>query len=91
MGPLLFVIFINDMPYLVTRLLKLFADDSKLIASIKCEDDTSVKMIIDLLQKDIDALVNWANDWRMLFNMCKCKSMIITKSGRSTNNPKFYM
>ena len=71
-----FVIFINDMPELVKHTIKLFADDSKLVTSIRNKHD------IEILQSDIDALVEWSNDWRMLFNNGKCKSMTITKSGK---------
>lgn len=35
LGPLLFVIYINDMPEVVSHLVKLFADDSKLIATLQ--------------------------------------------------------
>ena len=35
LGPLLFVIFINDMPAVVNHIIKLFADDSKLIGVIR--------------------------------------------------------
>ena len=55
-GPLLFVIFINDMPDVVNHILKLFADDSKLIGIIKDLNDQI------LLQNDIDALVKWSQD-----------------------------
>ena len=41
LGPLLFFIFINDMPKVVHHLLKLFADDSKLIGIIKNQNDNS--------------------------------------------------
>jgi exonuclease III len=60
LGPLLFVIFINDMPKLVSNVLKLFADDSKLLAQIK-------NKIVDYksIQKDLDSLVNWSNEWKM--------------------------
>ena len=75
-GPLLFVIFINDMPDVVNHILKLFADDSKLIGIIKDLNDQI------LLQNDIDALVKWSQDWRMLFNFSKCKKMTISKSNR---------
>lgn len=39
LGPLLFVIFINDMPEVVGSLCKLFADDTKLIGIIKNQQD----------------------------------------------------
>ena len=52
LGPLLFVIYINDMPDVVNNLTKLFADDTKLISTIKNRLD------IELLQEDINRLVN---------------------------------
>ena len=69
LGPLLFVIYINDMPDVVNNLTKLFADDTKLISTIKNRLD------IELLQEDTNRLVNWAIEWRMLFNEDKCKFM----------------
>ena len=79
LGPLLFIIFINDMPKVVHHLLKLFADDSKLIGIIKNQKD------IEFLQDDLDALSKWAKDWRMLFHPEKCKVMELSRSKRSTN------
>jgi len=50
LGPLLFVVFINDMPGVVNHIIKLFADDSKLIDVIKSNSD------LGSVQKDLDAL-----------------------------------
>ena len=69
LGPLLFVIFINDMPQAIKTLCKLFADDTKLIGVIRNPLD------IATLQRDIDCLVRWAEDWLMDFNVDKCKYM----------------
>ena len=52
LGPLLFVIYINDMPQVVKQLLKLFADDSKLITRIKIRFD------VQNIQEGIDSLVD---------------------------------
>jgi hypothetical protein len=71
LGPLLFVIFINDMPQLTNHFCKLYADDSKLIGVVKNSKD------IELLQADLDVLVEWANQWGMRFNIDKCKVMEI--------------
>ena len=79
LGPLLFVIFINDMPAVVRHILKLFADDSKLIGVVRNHDD------IKLIQDDLNALVDWAKEWRMLFHPDKCKVMEITRSNRINN------
>jgi hypothetical protein len=69
LGPLLFVIFINDMPELTQNLCELFADDSKILAQIKNTSDQI------LVQDDLDKLVKWSQDWNMLFNSKKCKVM----------------
>ncbi len=54
LGPLLFTIFINDMPRDLHHHCRLFADDTKLVASIKNAQDYA------LLQNDINKLVSWA-------------------------------
>lgn len=54
LGPLLFVIFINDMPEEVKyNICKLFADDCKLYGSVKENDDNK-------MQIDITSLENWS-------------------------------
>jgi hypothetical protein len=78
LGPLLFVIFINDMPQLTNHFCKLFADDSKLIGVIKNSQDKCI------LQQDIDILVDWSRKWQMCFNISKCKVLEI-KSNRLSN------
>ena len=83
LGPLLFVVFINDMPAVVNHIIKLFADDSKLIGVIKNNSD------LELVQKDLDALVCWAKEWRMLFHPDKCKVMSISKI--KVNRPQLSM
>jgi len=63
--PILFTVFINDM--LTSHPCKLFADDSKIIGIIKTGLDAIQ------LQEDLNNLVKWFTDWRMLFNPGKCK------------------
>ena len=70
LGPLLFLIYINDMPGIVSRMTKLFADDTKVIKTIRNSLD-----IINL-QDNIDRLVGWDKDCQMSFNDEKCKSMV---------------
>ena len=53
MGPLLFVIYINDLPDKIVNVTKLFADDSKIISSIKGEMD------FNKLQNDLFAVGEW--------------------------------
>ena len=71
LGPLLFVVFINDITNIINSICKLFADDTKLLRPIK-DDTDSVKLL-----QDIDSLVEWANKWSLKFNQKKCKVMIL--------------
>ena len=78
LGPILFLIYINDLPLNVISPLSLFADDSKLFSRIvtkkkksKAEDRDGT---IDL-QNDLNKVVDWAKKWKMEFNVDKCKIM----------------
>ncbi|MEW8548045.1 MAG: reverse transcriptase family protein, partial [Candidatus Thiodiazotropha sp.] len=55
LGPVLFVIYINDLPEVVTSIVKIFADDTKLYNT----DNNS-----DIIQQDLDALCSWADLWQ---------------------------
>jgi hypothetical protein len=73
LGPLLFTIFINDMPDGLKNMCKMFADDSKLLGTIQSNED------INVIQSDLDKLSNWAKLSGMTFNVNKCKIMRVGK------------
>ena len=73
LGPILFVLFINDMPSMIMNTCRLFADDAKIF----CNASNSS------LQDDINSLALWSKKWQLPFNVKKCKSLHIGK-----NNPK---
>ena len=74
LGPVLFVMFINDLPSVVNTNCKLFADDSKLYAKIAKEEDQRS------LQEDLNACYKWAEDWMMDFHPKKSKTMHFGKN-----------
>lgn len=76
LGPILFVIFINDMPEMVENLCELFADDAKLFRDVHLRDEEKNRS----LQSDLDALVNWSKKWQLPFNVGKCKCLHIGNS-----------
>ena len=72
-GPLLFIIYINDLPEKLINKFKLYADDSKIIAKV---GDSVEKAS---LQEDISSVVNWTKTWLMKLNAGKCKVMHLGK------------
>ena len=71
LGPLLFSLFINDLPSIVRSPLVLFADDANIYHSIQSDED------YQLLQQDLDNLYKWSEDWQLCFNVTKCKVLHI--------------
>ena len=72
LGPLLFLIYINDLPDLITSSCSLFADDCLLYREIDTPNDSQT------LQSDLYKLETWANEWLMSFNINKCEVIQIT-------------
>ena len=66
LGPLLFLLFINDIGDELETNLLLFADDSKLYNSIRTRED------IDTLQRDLVRLEDWSEKWLLRFHPDKC-------------------
>ena len=73
LGPLLFVIFINDLPECIDAgsSLYLFADDNKLYRKIQSDQDCQN------LQTDLTRAWEWTDKWLLTFHPDKCKYMRI--------------
>ena len=69
LGPLLFVIYVNDLPGETTNDLQMFADDTKCYGEV----DSVEREIV--LQQDLNSLDNWTVKWQMGYNLVKCKGM----------------
>ena len=82
LGPLLFVLFINDMSESVSSgtHIALYADDSKIWRNIHSWNDH------DILQKDISALYEWSVKNKMKFHTDKCKALPIAPTGKGLDN-----
>ena len=74
LGPILFLIYINDISQNIMSNTKLFADDMKVYRILR---DT--KEDVEELQKDLIRLEAWSNDWQLKFNIDKCEAMRISK------------
>ena len=73
LGPLLFVLYINDLPGEVDKdtFLYLFADDTKVFREIDSQAENAI------LQRDINNLKRWSDQWLLKFHPQKCVSMTI--------------
>ena len=79
LGPILFLVYINDLEEGVSGKILKFADDTKLFRKVKEIGDKQN------VQDDIDKLVKWSEKWQMLFNFGKCKCLH-TGSGNTGMN-----
>ena len=72
LGPLLFILYLNDLPEGISSQVRLLADDCIYYREIQTQEDSRK------LQNDIDILCNWDSRWQMRFNVAKCYAMHMT-------------
>ena len=73
-GPLLFILYVNDLPVAVpSSKVFMYADDTKLLRHIHCEADYHG------LQSALDLLSSWSDKWLLRFNGQKCVSLAFAK------------
>ena len=66
LGPVLSIIFIDDIEENVASKILKFADDTKLIARVGTVQE------VERLRDDLRKLFQWTKDWQMMFNVDKC-------------------
>ena len=62
-GPLLFLLFINDLPESIKSVIRIFADDVKMVVN-----PTNMPEI----ESDLEELCMWESKWLLKFNLDKC-------------------
>ena len=75
LGPLLFLIYINDIVANLESMPFIFADDTTLIAAANSTYETT-----NILNRDLAKISNWAHTWKITFNPQKSKDMIFSKA-----------
>ena len=80
LGPLLFLIYINDLPDGITSTIYMYADDTKLYREIKSPDDHQI------LQNDLSKLCTWSKKWLLKFHPKKCSCLTI---GKKLESPSY--
>ena len=63
LGPLLFLIYINDLPHGISSMCKIFANDTSLFSKV-----LDVNKSVIELNVDFEKINQWACQWKMQFN-----------------------
>jgi hypothetical protein len=86
LGPLLFLVFINDIVSEIRCNIRLFADDTSLYITVDHPDNTA-----QILNSDIVKIMNWADTWLVTFNPTKTESLIISRKQIKPIHPPISM
>ena len=88
LGPLLFLVFINDLECGIKSQIKFFADDTSLYSVVKDPMISAAE-----LQHDLDIISEWENQWKMSFNPDPTKpaeEILFSHKTSETNHPPLY-
>ena len=72
LGPLLFLLYVNDIGTHLKSQIRLFADDCTIFREIASREDCEV------LQSDVHKLYQWTCKWKLHLNLSKCKALCIS-------------
>ena len=78
LGPILFLIFINDLPQSLSSKVRHFADDAILYFEVASVDDCQ------MLQSDLNKLTEWEEKWLVSLNSSKCEVLTVTRKKQLT-------
>ena len=86
LGPILFLIYINDIVSDIQANIRLFADDTSLYVIVENPDSAAL-----CLNTDLNKIFNWGKVWLVKFNYSKNESMILTRKVIKPYHPPIYM
>ena len=79
LGPILFLLFINDIGEDTSSHIRLFADDTIIYRAVNSREDT------EHLQRDLGKLEKWSHVNQMEFHPDKCKHLLVTRARTQTD------
>ena len=82
LGPLLFIIYMNDIIEDIESDILIFADDTSLMATGSDPAETAQQ-----LNRDLQRISTWATKWKVLFNAKKSKDVIFSKKCLNNSPP----
>ncbi len=88
LGPLLFLVYVNDLVNDLETTPYLFADDTSLLEVI---NPRNVAGSFAKINRDLDSLSNWASQWRVNYNATKTVYMIVSNKKNTIVYPDLYL
>ena len=88
LGPLLFSVFIDDLPDHCENPIFLFADDSTLFCEIS--SNAEAETVGDSLNKDLASMKTWADKWKVTFEPTKCKAMTLSRKRQPSRTDLYF-
>ena len=86
LGPLLFILYINDIVHEIHSNIRLFADDTSLYIIVDFPDSAA-----QILNLDLDRISKWAKDWLVSYNPEKTESLLFTRKINRVIHPTLYL
>ncbi|XP_065672152.1 uncharacterized protein LOC136089977 [Hydra vulgaris] len=79
LGPFLFITYINDLPEKIKNMVKIYADDTKILSAVYSIEDAK------LVQRDLNIIEDWSEKWLIKLNESKCVVMQYGKNNINFN------
>ena len=86
LGPLLFLLFINDIVNDIGSSIRLFADDTSLYIIVE-----NPELAAQLLNTDLEKITKWAKTWLVTFNPSKTETLLISRKVSQQAHPDLFM
>ena len=86
LGPLLFLLYINDIVNDIGSNIRPFADDTSLLLVVENPDTAA-----ETLNSDLERITQWANTWLVKFNPAKTESLLISRKVIKPVHSQLYM